>query len=74
MFFLKLKCPINVILVGLAYKSDLNKSFLVFNILQQVFKLVIVFCIVLNRSKNVSLLVEILSIYCNSLVDKLMLL
>lgn len=74
MFFLKLKCPINVILVGLAYKSDLNKNFLVFNILQQVFKLVIVFCIVLNRSKNVSLLVEILSIYCNSLVDKLMLL
>lgn len=37
MFFLKLKCPINVILVVLAYKSDLNKNFLVFNILQKVF-------------------------------------
>lgn len=37
MFLLKRKCPINVILVGLAYKSDLHKNFLVFNILQQVF-------------------------------------
>lgn len=37
MFLLKLKRPINVILVVLAYKSDLNKNFLVLNIFQQVF-------------------------------------
>lgn len=69
----ELKCPINVILVVLAYKSDLNKNFWCSAFYKR-FLIGNCFLYCLNQIRNVSLLVEILSIYYYNLGDKLMLL
>lgn len=69
----ELKCPLNVILVVLAYRSDLNENFGVQHFTTG-FLIGNCFLYCLKQIKNVSLLVEILSIYCYNLVDKLMLL